>query len=1012
MADFSQDKKYNYNWQSSKFKNLALSGSYISQFINDAGYVTSSVAISASYALTASYLTGTIASASYAISASHALTASYFAGTVTSASYATQALSASYALNGGVTQLLAGPNVTLSPTNGLGQVTVSATLSGSTIFNTATGSYGSFYDTTTQTNPIANVARSMSFNSTDITNGVSISGSISPFNTYVKTTNAGIYNIQFSAQVDKTDGGTDDIVIWLRKNEIDLTDTATTLTLPTNNSKVVAAWNWFVSSAAGDYYQIIWRSADTDLRLLAEPISVDHPGIPSVILTVNRVDQFLSNTGSFSGSFTGTFTGSLLGTASYATTALSASYAPSTPAFPYTGSALITGSLGVTGSASIFAFTGSTATIFNIRNSANTLDIIKANGRGDVFIGQGAGRLTTGVSNTFMGLNAGYANITGQENTAIGAGAGQSSLGSFNTYLGTGAGQNGTTTEGSTFIGYYAGQNSNAGYAVLIGYTAGTTAGNGSIAIGYNAGPGTGTHNLSIGQSAGVGMTTGAINMHLGYRTVGSGVTTGNYNTLVGGNIVVGNVSNNAVLADMQGNIAIRKDSNHYVGIGYTGSATLGAKLDIKAQGALSTDIALRVRNSVENDDILKVMGNMSMNLLGSSTGGYLNLSRTTGGVVKLMHRATATLPSQFLISSYGDGGSIGQIVFDTVFGNDSAPNFTMQRFISGLSNLTGSALYTPFGSNAATFVMKNALNYAGYGIVPTGTATDHFAMYSADANGTAGAASPHFRTEDGSVIWLGTNSKLFNLTLSGSTLITGSLGVTGSITVGNITSTSSTENTLNVYPPPAGGVGEGGQILLAASGGLYTSASMLDTWQNYFRILRGTNTGGSTAQLVGLDLQTGNLSVAGAVIPSAWSSGQVIKDTMLSNTEVTVSTTTIATSGTDTDFVTYNYTPVSSNSYLVIHYHLSSYDFSSGTGNDSYISRIKVDGSEITYSTQSTVNGNRTGVLFPLTGRYTNSNTTAKSIVIACRRNSADDSITIVNSSTSMWLRITEIAI
>jgi hypothetical protein len=32
MADFSQDKKYNYNWQSSKFKNLALSGSYISQF--------------------------------------------------------------------------------------------------------------------------------------------------------------------------------------------------------------------------------------------------------------------------------------------------------------------------------------------------------------------------------------------------------------------------------------------------------------------------------------------------------------------------------------------------------------------------------------------------------------------------------------------------------------------------------------------------------------------------------------------------------------------------------------------------------------------------------------------------------------------------------------------------------------------------------------------------------------------------------------------------------------------
>jgi len=255
-------------------------------------------------ALTASYFDGRVVSASYA------LTASYVSGSSSNAISSSYALSASYAANGGVTQLLAGPNISLSPTNGLGQVTVSATLSGSTIFNTATGSYGSFYDTTTQTNPVANIARSMSLNSTDISNGVSISGSTNPFNTYIKTENAGIYDIQFSAQVDKTDGGSDDVIIWLRKNGIDLTDTATTLTLPTNNSKVVAAWNWFVTSANGDYYQIIWRSADTDLRLLAEPITVDHPGIPSVIVTANRVDQFLSNTGSFSGSFTGVFTGS------------------------------------------------------------------------------------------------------------------------------------------------------------------------------------------------------------------------------------------------------------------------------------------------------------------------------------------------------------------------------------------------------------------------------------------------------------------------------------------------------------------------------------------------------------------------------------------------------------------------------------------------------------------------------------------------------------------------------
>ena len=71
--------------------------------------------------------------------------------------------------------------------------------------------------------------------------------------------------------------------------------------------------------------------------------------------------KVLSSTGSQSinGSLTATsFTGSLLGTASYATQALSASYAPSTPAFPYTGSAEITGSLGVTGSFSVQTYNG------------------------------------------------------------------------------------------------------------------------------------------------------------------------------------------------------------------------------------------------------------------------------------------------------------------------------------------------------------------------------------------------------------------------------------------------------------------------------------------------------------------------------------------------------------------------------------------------------------------------------------------------------------------------------
>jgi hypothetical protein len=319
--------------------------------------------------------------------ATGSFTGSFTGSLLGTSSYAIQALSASYASNGGVTQLLAGSNITLSPTTGLGQVTISSTGGGGVYGNTATGSYGSFYDTTTQTNPIANVNRSMSLNTTDISNGVSISGSSDPFNTYIKTTNAGVYNIQFSAQIEKTNpGGTNTTYIWLRKNGTNLDETNTAFEL-SQNGKGVAAWNWFVNSAANDYYQIMWSSNATDTQLVASTPAYG-PTVPSVIVTANRVDQFLSNTGSFSGSFTGVFTGSLQGTASFATTAsyalnalsssyaLSSSFASTVPASGVIGlnlSQIATASFTASVSPTQFTVTSASITEFTVTGTGVTI---------------------------------------------------------------------------------------------------------------------------------------------------------------------------------------------------------------------------------------------------------------------------------------------------------------------------------------------------------------------------------------------------------------------------------------------------------------------------------------------------------------------------------------------------------------------------------------------------------------------------------------------------------------
>lgn len=64
---------------------------------------------------------------------------------------------------------------------------------------------------------------------------------------------------------------------------------------------------------------------------------------------------------------------------------------------------------------------------------------------------------------------------------------------------------------------------------------------------------------------------------------------------------------------------------------------------------------------------------------------------------------------------------------------------------------------------------------------------------------------------------------------------------ITGSLTVG-ASSIGASENTLTLGPRDNGS--EGGQIMLQAPGGTYTSASMWDNYTNLTRLLRGTNAG------------------------------------------------------------------------------------------------------------------------------------------------------------------------
>jgi hypothetical protein len=152
-----------------------------------------------------------------------------------------------------------------------------------------TSSYhGSFYDTTLQTNTDNTQPQKMTFNSTAQSSGVSIvAGS------QITTAFAGTYNIQFSAQFDKTDGGTDTVDIWQRYNGVDVPNSNTRMTLSgtANASKTVASWNFLQQMAAGSYVELMWFSADAGMEIYTESAQTNptRPAIPSILLTVQGV---------------------------------------------------------------------------------------------------------------------------------------------------------------------------------------------------------------------------------------------------------------------------------------------------------------------------------------------------------------------------------------------------------------------------------------------------------------------------------------------------------------------------------------------------------------------------------------------------------------------------------------------------------------------------------------------------------------------------------------------------
>ena len=144
--------------------------------------------------------------------------------------------------------------------------------------------FGSFYDTTNHTAAVINTAYAVTFNTTDLSEGVYRGSPTSRI--YVDE--PGVYNFQFSAQLDKTSGGVGIFDFWIRVSGVDIANSAGRVRIQGNNAELITAWNFLTRMKAGDYFELMWAVDDTSCQITAFPAAAPHPGVPSVILTVSN----------------------------------------------------------------------------------------------------------------------------------------------------------------------------------------------------------------------------------------------------------------------------------------------------------------------------------------------------------------------------------------------------------------------------------------------------------------------------------------------------------------------------------------------------------------------------------------------------------------------------------------------------------------------------------------------------------------------------------------------------
>lgn len=147
--------------------------------------------------------------------------------------------------------------------------------------------YGIFTKTTDQTPAVINTEYLLTFDNTQISNGVTIGAPASR----IVVPESGLYNFDATVQLTSGSSSAKNIWVWWKKNGTAVANSARLVTSDINNGYIPIALSEFFSLAANDYIELAFAADSTNVTVDSVAATAFAPASPAIILNVTQVQQ-------------------------------------------------------------------------------------------------------------------------------------------------------------------------------------------------------------------------------------------------------------------------------------------------------------------------------------------------------------------------------------------------------------------------------------------------------------------------------------------------------------------------------------------------------------------------------------------------------------------------------------------------------------------------------------------------------------------------------------------------